>query len=226
MVRLRNEILSFRKAGAEKRMTPATTTEQPRLGRPRSTEADQAIRAATVDLLATVGYANLTMSGVASRAGVSTATLYRRWRSKLDLVVDVLAVRAEESPVPDTGSLEGDCRALLQNLVEKARSTQITPLMAGLVGEIGRNAELAQALRTSLFAPRRAALAEVFARAQARRELREGVDTDLAGDLLFGPLYQRLLFTGTPVTPKIADELVDLVLLAIAAPRRSGRRPQ
>ena len=196
-------------------MTDVTTTATVARGRPRSPEADAAIRQATVDLLVTEGYANLTMSGVAAQAGVSTATLYRRWSSKLDLVVDVLTVRAEESPVPDTGSLEGDCRAIVHNLVDKARTTKTTPLLAGLVGEIPRNPELAEALRASLIVPRREAFNEVFARAAERGELRKGVDVELAGDLLFGPLYHRLLFTGTPVTTKVADELADLVLKAI-----------
>ena len=195
-------------------MTDVTTTV-PR-GRPRSAEADAAIREATVDLLATEGYANLTMSGVAARAGVSTATLYRRWSSKLELVMDVLAFRADESPVPDTGSLEGDCRAIVHNLVDKARTTKSTPLLAGLVGEIPRNPELAEALRVNLIGPRRAAFNEVFARAFKRGELRRGVDVDLAADLIFGPLYHRLLFTGGPVTNKVADELANLVLKAIS----------
>jgi AcrR family transcriptional regulator len=197
-------------------VSPTSATDAPRIGRPRSAEADAAIRQATVDLLATAGYANLTMSGVATRAGVSTATLYRRWSSKLELVVDVLTARAEESPVPDTGSLEGDCRAIVHALVDKARTTQSTPLMAGLVGEIGRNAELAEALRVALIGPRRTAFTEVFARATKRGELRRGVDVDLAADLLFGPLYHRLLFTGAPVTAKVADDLADLVLNAIS----------
>jgi len=195
-------------------MPPSTTTAAPR-GRPRSAEADAAIAEATVDLLATEGYAHLTMSGVAAQAGVSTATLYRRWRSKLELVVDVLTARADENPVPDTGSLEGDCRALVRNLVEKTRTTKTTPLMAGLVGEIGRNPELADTLRASLIGPRRQALKEVFARAAKRGEVSRGVDTALAADLLFGPLYHRLLFTGEPVTAKVGDNLVDLVLKAI-----------
>ena len=194
-------------------MTDTTTVHR---GRPRSAEADAAIRQATVDLLVAEGYANLTMSGVATRAGVSTATLYRRWGSKLELVVDVLTARAEENPVPDTGSLEADCRAVVQNLVDKAKTTKSTPLLAGLVGEIGRNAELADALRASLIGPRRAALNEVFARAAKRGELRKGVDAELAADLLFGPLYHRLLFTGAPVTAKVANDLADLVLKAIA----------
>src|SRR4051812_45381485 len=143
----------------------AETTDTPKIGRPRSPEADAAIQQATVDLLATEGYANLTMSGVASRAGVSTATLYRRWSSKLALVLDVLTFRAEESGVPDTGSLAGDCRAIVHSLVDKARTTQTTPLLAGLVGEIPRNPELAEALRANLIAPRRRAFNELFERA-------------------------------------------------------------
>lgn len=196
-------------------MTDVTATATVARGRPRSPEADAAIRQATVDLLATEGYANLTMSGVATEAGVSTATLYRRWSSKLELVVDVLAARAEEQPVPDTGSLEGDCRAIVHTLVDKARTTPSTPLLAGLVGEIPRNPELGEALRATLIGPRRQAFNEVFARAAKRGELRKGVDAELAADLLFGPLYHRLLFTGAPVTAKVADELADLVLKAI-----------
>jgi AcrR family transcriptional regulator len=196
-------------------VTDVTHTATVARGRPRSPEADAAIREATVDLLAAEGYAHLTMSGVAAKAGVSTATLYRRWSSKLELVLDVLTARAEESPVPDTGSLEGDCRAIVHNLVDKARTTQSTPLLAGLVGEIPRNPELAEALRSALIGPRRTAFNEVFSRAAKRGELRKGVDVELAADLLFGPLYHRLLFTGGPVTNNVADELADLVLKAI-----------
>ena len=191
------------------------TATAPR-GRPRSAEADAAIQQATVDLLVSDGYAGLTMSGVAHQAGVSTATLYRRWRSKLELVVDVLATRAEDWPVPDTGSLEGDCRELLHTLVDKARTAATTPIMAGLVGEIGRNPELSRALRANLIAPRRKALNEVFRRAQARGELGADVDGSLASDLLFGPLYHRLLVTGEPVTVRVADKLCDLVLHALS----------
>jgi len=196
-------------------VTEVTATATVARGRPRSAEADAAIRQATVDLLASEGFANLTMSGVATQAGVSTATLYRRWSSKVDLVVDVLAARAEEQPVPDTGSLEGDCRAIVHNLVDKARTTHTTKLLAGLVGEIPRNPELGEALRATLIGPRREAFNELFARAAKRGELRKGVDVELAADLLFGPLYHRLLFTGAPVTTKVADELADLVLKAI-----------
>jgi len=201
-------------------MTPATApAEEPvplRPGRPRSAEADAAIREATIELLADAGYANLTMSGVAATAGVSTATLYRRWRSKVDLVVDVLFVRAEERPFPDTGTLRGDCRAWVRQMVDGMRETTAGPLMAGLVGELGRNPELADALRTTLIVPRRAAAVALFERAERRGELREGLDHELVIDMLSAPIYHRVLITGAPISRGFADKLVDLVLEAVA----------
>ena len=195
----------------------ASTDVPARPGRPRSAEADAAIRQATIDLLAEEGYANLTMSGVAATAGVSTATLYRRWRSKVDLVVDVLSVKSEERPLPDTGSLRGDCRAWLRQLVDGMRETTSGPLMAGLVGEIGRNAELADALRTTLIGPRRAAFVELLERAERRGELRPGVDHELVIDMLSAPIYHRVLFTGAPISRGLADKVVDMVLEGVAA---------
>jgi AcrR family transcriptional regulator len=193
-------------------MTLVTTT----LGRPRSAAADLAIREATLELLADEGYAGLTMSGVAGAAGVSTATLYRRWKSKVDLVVDVLLARAEEHPLPNTGSLAGDLREVLRNLVDKKQSAQSIKIMSAVVGESGRNPELATAFRTALVAPRRAQFAALFERAAARQEIGADVDYELATDLVFGPVYQRLLITGRPVTPRVASQLVDLVLKAVA----------
>ena len=195
------------------------TVEVPpaRSGRPRSPAADEAIRRATLELLRDDGYANVTMAGVAAQAGVSTATLYRRWHSKLDLVVDVLQALAEDWPIPDTGSLAGDCRALLRAMVRAVPSTG--GIMAGLLGEFSRNEELAQALRRNLIVPRRAAMVEVLDRAAARGELRPGVDYDLVFDILAGALYYRTAVMGRRPTQAVADELTDLVLRAIAVPR-------
>src|SRR5918999_3120935 len=87
-------------------------------GRPRDPSRDGVIRAAILRLLADVGYGALTMDAVASEAGVGKATIYRRWRTKQDLVVDTISDlnRAEATP-PDTGSLEGDLRAMMRSMV-------------------------------------------------------------------------------------------------------------
>jgi AcrR family transcriptional regulator len=187
-------------------------------GRPRSAEADEAIRRATLELLERDGYANLTTVRIATTAGVSTATLYRRWRSKLDLVVDVLRALADEQPVPDTGSLAGDCRALAHAVVSRMPSTG--PMMAGLVGEFARNPELAESMRRNLILPRRATMFELLDRAAQRGELRPDVNYDLVFDVLAGAAYYAFAVMGRPPTPEMADELADLVLRAIEEDRR------
>jgi AcrR family transcriptional regulator len=187
-----------------------------RQGRPRSEAADEAIQEATLDLLAGEGYGNLTMSGVASRAGVSTATLYRRWTSKLDLVIGTLVARAGELPAPDKGSLREDVTTVMREVVDRFTTTTSGRIIRGLIDEIGRNPELAEALRENLFRPRRAALGAMLDRATARGELRPGLDPDVVIDLVFGPLYHRLLITGEAMTPRVMRELTDLVLRGIA----------
>jgi len=201
------------------------TTEAPaRQGRPRSEAADAAIQEATLDLLASGGYANLTMSGVAARAGVSTATLYRRWTSKLELVVATFVARAGERTIPDKGSLRDDVTALMRDVVDRFTTTTSGRIIRGLVDEIGRNPELADALRENLVLPRRAAMAEMLGRAATRGELRPGLDADVVMDLMFGPLYHRLLITGETVTPRVMRALTDLVLHAIATDTTSQTR--
>ena len=101
-------------------------------------------------------------------------------------------------------------------MVEASQTTNAGPILPGLVGEIGRNPELAEALRTNLIAPRRAAFVQVLERAAARGELRAGLDHELVIDLLIGPLYHRLLMTGAPVDDRAADALARLVIRAIA----------
>src|ERR671929_141080 len=99
-------------------MTTPDVARPSRGGRPRDPSRDGVIRAAILRLLADVGYGALTMDAVAAEAGVGKATIYRRWRTKQDLVVDTIAElnRAEALP-PDTGSLEEDLRVMLHTIV-------------------------------------------------------------------------------------------------------------
>jgi AcrR family transcriptional regulator len=193
------------------------TTEIPaKPGRPRSEAADAAIQEATIELLARAGYANLTMSGVAAEAGVSTATLYRRWSSKLELVIATFVARSGERTLPDKGSLRDDLIAVLRELVDRFETTASGRIVRGLIDETGRNPELAAALKESLTLPRRAALAAMLDRAASRGELRPGLDPDVVIDLVFGPVYHRLLVTNESVTPRVMRDLTDLVMRAIA----------
>src|ERR671920_260764 len=99
-------------------MTTTDAVRPSRGGRPRDPSRDGVIRAAILRLLAEVGYGALTMDAVASEAGVGKATIYRRWRTKQDLVVDTISDLAQaEGTTPDTGSLEGDLRAVMHQYV-------------------------------------------------------------------------------------------------------------
>ena len=96
------------------------TGQAARRGRPRDATRDRALLEATLAVLSESGYSGFTTAAVAARAGVSTATLYRRWPSKEGLVVAAASAYAQELTAPtDTGTLEGDLRALL---LDKAAS--------------------------------------------------------------------------------------------------------
>src|SRR3982751_1451333 len=98
-------------------MTTPDVARPSRGGRPRDPSRDGGVRRAILRLLADVGYGALTMDAVAAEAGVGKATIYRRWRTKQDLVVDTIAdLNRDEAAAPDTGSLEEDLRTLLHRL--------------------------------------------------------------------------------------------------------------
>jgi AcrR family transcriptional regulator len=183
-------------------------------GRPRSSEADQAIEASTLALLEEEGFSSLTMAGVASRAGVSTATLYRRWPSKLDLVVGVLAKLSEDAPIIDTGCLAGDLTSWLTNTATKLAGDG-GRLFEGLVGDGLRHPALSDALRVRLLAPRRAELAAMLDRAVARGEIPQPEDASVTISLITGALYERRLISGEPLTPGVVRSLVTLLLRAL-----------
>lgn len=196
----------------------------PRRGRPRDAARDRALLEATLAVLAESGYGGLTTAAVAARAGVSTATLYRRWSSKEALVIAAAASRSEDLVKrPDTGTLEGDLRVLLR---DKAASLtgESGRLMRALVGEAAHNDALADALATTFLAPVRDRVDEVVARAVARGDVPPVDDTGVLGDLIVGPVMSHFLIT--PQSPDevdpetavaLADRLLPFVLRALGA---------
>jgi AcrR family transcriptional regulator len=194
----------------------ADSAAAPHRGRPRSTEVDHAIADATLALLAEDGWTGLTMSGVAQRAGVSTATLYRRFSSKEDLVCTAMTTSFDARPVIDHGSLEADLRAKLDELAQKVRGDG-GRMVQGVIGEAVRNPRLAQILRTTVFSAGRDDMRRIIERAVARGEIPPPEDINLAVNLVSGPLMHRLLITGEPVTSRVVDRLVPMLLAALGA---------
>lgn len=184
-------------------------------GRPRSEEAHQAILQATLELLSDVGYSALTVEGVAQRAGVGKATIYRRWPSKLPLVVEAFGQLPGFADV-DTGSLERDVKTMLRGYLELFHKSPLPAVLPSLAGERASNPELAQ-----LFGPvmrgRREPLMRALERARQRGELPADLDLGLASELLVGPIAVRLFFTGRSLHPDLVDPIVDLALRGLRA---------
>jgi AcrR family transcriptional regulator len=185
----------------------------PSTGRPRSEEAHDAILAATLDMLVQVGFSALTIEGVANRAGVGKATIYRRWPSKLPLVVEAFGGLPGFEEV-DTGVLADDLKQMLRNYLQQFNETPLSAVLPSLAGERAHNPELAE-LFDPVFSGRRQPLRHAFERAVARGELAEGLDVDLAADLVVGPIAVALFFKGGTVKPSMVGPMVDLALAGI-----------
>jgi AcrR family transcriptional regulator len=183
-------------------------------GRPRSEEAHQAILDATLALLAELGFSALTVEGVAQRAGVGKATIYRRWPSKLPLVVEAFGQLPALEDV-DTGSLVGDLKLMLRSYLHLFRATPLAAVLPSLAGERAHDPELSKLLEPIL-RERRQPLRRALERALARGEVPPDLDLDLAADLVVGPIAVRLFFSGAKLKPEIVDPIVELALRGIA----------
>lgn len=195
---------------------PAAPARPP--GRPRSTLADEAIRDAAVELFAEHGFEGLCVEDVAARAGVSKATIYRRYPSKVDLVVEAAGCLAEqEIAFPDTGNLREDLRALGRALISGARTSPAGRVMAVMVFETRRYPELDESYRRFI-ADRRARTREVLRKGVERGELPADTNLDLMSGMLVGPILHRFLVTREPLNDAFVDALVDALLRAFGAP--------
>lgn len=177
----------------------------------RSRRAESAILEATIALLGEVGFSGLTIDGIAARAGVGKATIYRHWSSKAEVAVEAFKAFVPPLDDPDTGSFAADVRAVLSQIVDGLSKSPLAAILPSLVEAAERDPEL-ERLFKEFGTTRRAVLRGVFARAAGRGELRDGLDFDVAIDVLVGPILTRRLVTRAPVTRKHATAVLDLVL--------------
>jgi AcrR family transcriptional regulator len=194
-----------------------TEAEVRRPGRPRSAEADEAILEAAVDLFAEGGLDGLTVEGVAARAGVGKATVYRRYPCKVDLVIAASRCFAFGDDQPDTGTTRGDLRAMVDGLIERLTTTALGRAIPMMVADRTRVPELAEAHR-SIVAEKRQHHRQVIMRGIARGDLRGDVDPEAVIDAYVGPVFYRFLISDAPLDDAFADAVVDTVLRAFSPP--------
>lgn len=184
------------------------------LGRPVDPAVDEALLNAAMVEIAASGYAGLTTAKVARRAGASTASLYRRWRSKDELVAAAAATLAADALRPvDTGSLEGDLRALLAHKAEVATEPIVAALLS-LVGAAAHDEALAGVLRREVFEVTGARVAQVFDNARTRGESPHGDPDAVAMMLALAVLAPAIGGQGSPG----ADAYADLIVRAVSTP--------
>ncbi|GHC28342.1 TetR/AcrR family transcriptional regulator [Streptomyces albogriseolus] len=166
-------------------------------------DVTEAIRTAVFEELAAVGYARMSIEGIARRAGVGKTAVYRRWRSKLHVVLDVVSALAVQGlPAPDTGSLESDLRLLYEVSSRALRHPVASQILPDLQAEAARNPEIAEAVQKALREGQDGVAKGIVTAAQERGEIDAGVDHALALDLISGPLYWRSVVIRSPKLPK------------------------
>jgi len=179
----------------------------------RSERARQAILNAADDLLVEVGYAGVTIEGIAARAGVGKQTIYRWWSSKADVLMDNFSADARsELALPDLGSVRADLTAYLRQLAVFLTEAPAGAVLIALIGQAQHDRSMATAFRDSQQAEHRERERTLLARAVARGELPADLDVDTALAELVGPVYYRVLVTGEPVDPAFTDALVNSFL--------------
>ncbi|WP_407288120.1 TetR/AcrR family transcriptional regulator C-terminal ligand-binding domain-containing protein [Streptomyces sp. BP-8] len=211
------------KASGDSAPTPGTRRPGGRTARTRA-----AVRDAVLAGLTEHGYPGLTVEYVAEHSGVHKTTLYRRWKDVEGLVSDALALAGEDSwTPPDTGSLEGDLRALAQEVVSSFADPAVSASGSAMIAAAFQSERAAEALR-AYYTERFARCEIIVERAVHRGELPGAADTRPgtpegaidAGALVrsvSAPLFFRLFITREPVDDTLADQAVAVTLAAARA---------
>ncbi|MCM3923165.1 TetR/AcrR family transcriptional regulator [Frankia sp. AiPs1] len=189
-----------------------TVTDQPtpaRPGRRRSEESRLAILTAAMELAGEVGYAGLTIEGIAARSGAGKQTIYRWWPSKADVLLDALATKADlHVPIPNEGSYAADLRAFLAASFRLGRDQRVVDTLRALMAHAQIDEEFQQRFRSAFLQRRRDALGIILDRARTRGDLPQIPSPGTVADIVFGVIWYRILATSQPVDENLIGELV------------------
>jgi AcrR family transcriptional regulator len=195
----------------------ALDTEARKPGRPRSTEADEAILRTAIEQFAEHGLNGLTVDAVATGAGVSKATVYRRYPSKADLVMAAARASCEEKvPRPESGDIRTDLHTFVTNMRSMLTDPVLGRAVCTLVADARRDDQL-RLLHREFIAERRQRTMQLIRGAVDRGQLRPDTDLEVAADLLVAPLFYRVMNTGDPLDDAYLDTVVDNVMRVYGA---------
>jgi AcrR family transcriptional regulator len=196
--------------------TDGTAEHAPRPGRRRDHARDPEILGAALEVLAETGYDGMTIDMVAARARAGKATLYRRWPSKAELVIDAVACMKKGdfdlANLPDTGTLRGDLLAMIKphTIEDGERKLQV---IAGLMSMLSRDPGLADAVNAAIVEPRAAVHRILMRRAADRGEISPDADIETLSLVTPSMAAYRVLILRKPVDRTFLITLIDGVLL-------------
>jgi AcrR family transcriptional regulator len=192
-------------------------------GRPRRAAARGAIVEATVRLLAERGFQGATIEAIAAVAGVGRNTIYRRWRTKEELIADALGELTAELRIEDNDDLYEALVTWVRDFARLLSDPVFGRILPAVLGELGRDPAFARVYADRVVRPRRRAIVELLSEARERGALRRDADVEHVADLLAGAPFLRLLPLGLPpVTESYAEDLVETIWLGIAPPLQAA----
>ncbi|KZM75325.1 TetR/AcrR family transcriptional regulator [Nocardia terpenica] len=202
------------------------TTPAARRGRPRSERAREATLDATMTLLLERGLAGTGMDAVAAAAGVSKATIYRWWPTKESLAMDALYREwAAVPPATDTGALREDLRGLLLPWANLVARRPYGRVFVGLLAEVLSDPDFALEYRSRFVENRREEGRLILQRAIGRGEVSPDIRIEVVLDLLYGPIYHRMLHGHAALDDRFVGEVIDTVLDGIRPAAVRDERP-
>lgn len=197
-------------------------------GRPRNQQTHEAILDAARTLLKREGESRFSIEQVAASAGVSKASIYRRWPTKGALLIELYMEGLSDGMTQDARFLRVELKRYLLATVERLQDPLWRSILRSLVAEGQYDPVTAELLRDRVVAPRRAAGLALLTHAQQTGQIPFGIDHELVLDLLFGPLWYRLLFEHAPLDADFASRLlkqIDPILFPKSAkPPAAARR--
>lgn len=181
---------------------------QKKRGRPRNVETQKAILTTSYELLLEHGFEGVTVEKIAESAKVSKATIYKWWPNKAAVVMDsYLSLATSRLPIPDTGSVFKDILIHSTNLTRFLTSDEGI-VIKELIGGGQFDSGVAEEYRTRYFQPRRLEARQLMERGIQRGELKKELDIEFSTDIIYGPIFYRLLITGD----KLDDEYMESVV--------------
>jgi len=183
----------------------------PTVGRPRDPRVDDAVRAATLELLVEEGYQATSMQAIARRAGVSAPTVYRRWANKAEVIEETVFPTPFIEPTETTGDLRRDLATYCRGIIEHLGDPAVRAAIPGLLTEYQTDPEMWQRLLRRSITPMR----ETFAAFLDRTNRRPVGSVDVLFDVMIGSLFVRAINSGATGADEFAAEVATIVAAAL-----------